>query len=107
MFHVIVVDRNGNAAVGTARAGVLWDSQRYDQQRPLYKQFVNLSDGFTFGQLWEDIEEQMFVERGLDSACLDKLTTVEAKQFLQRKWWAWVEEQSKRGLPLPAPPEAP
>ena len=51
-------------------------------------------EGWTYGMLWEDIEEQMFRERGLDSACLDTLSTVEAKQFLQGRWWAWVEEQA-------------
>ncbi len=51
-------------------------------------------DGYTFGQLWEDVEEQMFQERGLDGACLDKLTTVDAKQFLQRRWWDWVQERT-------------
>ena len=52
-------------------------------------------EGWTYGQLWEDIEEQMFSERpgGIDSACLEKLVTVEAKQFLQRRWWAWVESR--------------
>lgn len=48
-------------------------------------------DGWTYTLLWSDIEDQMFRERGLDSACLEKLSTVDAKQFLQRRWWAWVE----------------
>ena len=47
---------------------------------------------WTFGMLWEDIEEQMFRERGLDSACLNELSTVEAKQFLERRWWEWVNK---------------
>lgn len=48
-------------------------------------------DVWTFTLLWDDIEEQMFRERGLDGACLENLSTVDAKQFLQRRWWAWVE----------------
>lgn len=52
-----------------------------------------MCEGWTYGLLWEDVEEQMFKERGLDSACLEELSSPEAKQFLQRRWWAWVEAQ--------------
>ena len=59
-------------------------------------------DSLAFGQLWEDIHEQMFppVCGGLTSACLDKLKTPEAKQFLQRQWWQWVQAHTPA-----APPE--
>lgn len=52
--------------------------------------------GRVFGLLWEDIEDQIFREGEMNSACLDKLSTPEAKQFLQRRWWAWVEKQQPR-----------
>ncbi len=52
-------------------------------------------DGYYFGQLWEDIEEQLFENNLMNSACLAKLDTPEAKQFLQQRWWAWVEARSK------------
>ena len=51
-------------------------------------------DGFYFGRLWSDVEEQMFDHGPLNSACLDKLVTVAAKQFLQRRWWQWVEARA-------------
>jgi hypothetical protein len=52
-------------------------------------------DGRMFGMLWEDIEEQIFHERLMNAACLDKLSTLEAKEFLQRRWWAWVEKHGR------------
>lgn len=52
-------------------------------------------EGWTFGRLWEDIEEQIFQETGLTIACIDKLTTPEAKKFLQRKWIEFVEERAR------------
>ena len=53
--------------------------------------------GYYFGCLWEDITEQLFEPGGLNSACLAKLQTVEAKQQLARRWWAWVGEQGGSG----------
>jgi len=52
------------------------------------------NSGWTFGQLWEDVEEQLFREGGLTVDCIDKLTTPEAKAFLQRKWMEFVEERA-------------
>lgn len=52
-------------------------------------------DGRAFGMLWEDIEDQIFAERQMNSACLEKLHTVEAKQFLQRRWWQWIEQHQE------------
>lgn len=50
--------------------------------------------GRAFGTLWADVEEQLFAEGLMNSACLDKLTTVESKQYLQHRWWAWVEKHT-------------
>jgi hypothetical protein len=47
-------------------------------------------EGWFFTMLWEDIEEQIFEERGLTQACLDKLTTPTAKRALQDAWMAFV-----------------
>ena len=52
-------------------------------------------EGWSFGQLWEDIEEQIFRETGLTVACIDKLTTPEAKAFLQRRWMEFIEERAR------------
>lgn len=52
-------------------------------------------DGRMFGTLWDDIEDQIFAERPSIASCLDKLQTPEAKQFLQRRWWQWVERRSQ------------
>lgn len=49
--------------------------------------------GWTFGALWEDIQEQLFSEGPLNSACLDKLATVSAKQYLAERWWQWVQQR--------------
>ena len=50
-------------------------------------------EGRVYGLLWLDIEEQIFGEGAMNSACLDELSTPAAKQFLQRRWWAWIEKQ--------------
>lgn len=55
-----------------------------DIQKALY------CDGFYYGQLWDDIETQIFAERGLTQACIDKVPTVEAKRRLQRTWAAFI-----------------
>lgn len=49
-------------------------------------------EGFYFKCLWDDIREQIFEAGKMNSACLDKLSTVEAKQFLQRRWMEWIDE---------------
>jgi hypothetical protein len=46
---------------------------------------------WTFGCLWEDVEEQLFRETGLTVECIDKLTTPEAKHMLQQRWMQFVE----------------
>lgn len=53
-------------------------------------------EGFYFGCLWEDVKDQIFESGKMNSACLDKLSTVEAKQFLQRQWMEWVNEQAAK-----------
>lgn len=47
----------------------------------------------TFGTLWEDVTDQLFPD-GLSGACLDKLATVEGKQYLSERWWQWVNEHN-------------
>lgn len=61
----------------------------HDIARSLY------CDSFTFGVLWEDIEEQLFSSGAVNSACLDKLATVGGKQYLAERWWAWVKEHAQ------------
>ncbi len=48
-------------------------------------------EGFTFGQLWYDIEEQIFRETGLTVACVDKCVTVVGKEMLQQRWMEYLE----------------
>lgn len=43
-------------------------------------------DGYVFGRMWEDIREQFFEQGGLNIACVDKLSTVAAKEVLTRRW---------------------
>ena len=50
--------------------------------------------GWYYGDVWQQVRESMFEDRGLTSACLEKLATVEAKQFLQQRWWTWVESRT-------------
>lgn len=60
-----------------------------DIQQSLY------CDGsYSFGTLWSDIEDQLFPTGGVNTACLDKLATADAKQYLAQRWWTWVQEQS-------------
>ena len=51
-------------------------------------------EGWYYGSVWEDIESSMFDHGPLNSACLDKLSTVDAKQFLQRRWMDWVDRRT-------------
>lgn len=51
-------------------------------------------DGWYFGHLWGDIADQIFAEQRFTSGCLDKLETVEAKQYLSQRWMDWVNEQT-------------
>ena len=39
------------------------------------------------GELWSDIAEMMFPN--LTTACFDKLSSPEAKAFLQQRWMKW------------------
>lgn len=50
-------------------------------------------EGWTYGSMWEDIEEQVFNEQTLTGACLEQLGTVDAKQQLAKRWWAWVNDR--------------
>lgn len=52
-------------------------------------------EGWTFGQLWEDVLEQIFRETGLTISCVDKCVTVEGKTLLQRRWMEYVEERAR------------
>lgn len=49
--------------------------------------------GWTFEQLWEDVQEQLFAEFGLSVDCVDKLTTAAAKTKLQQAWIQWLEDR--------------
>lgn len=65
-------------------------------------------DSSVFGQLWADVESQLFEEGPINSACLDKLASVEGKQYLAERWWQWVDakarpDQHLSRLPLPRP----
>ena len=51
---------------------------------------------YVFGELWDDVEEQIFREHGLTVECIDKLSTPEAKGLLQQRWMAYVERKAKR-----------
>ena len=51
-------------------------------------------EGWYYGSVWSDIESAMFDAGRLNSACLDRLSTVEAKQMLQRKWMDWVNRRT-------------
>ncbi len=53
-------------------------------------------EGWYYGCVWSDVEDQMFDRGPLNSACLDKLSTVDAKQFLQRKWMDWVDKRTHK-----------
>jgi hypothetical protein len=44
-------------------------------------------DGRNFGNLWDEIHEHVLPE--LSQGCLDKLTTVAAKQRLTDEWREW------------------
>lgn len=50
---------------------------------------------FIFGDLWEKIHDQIFCEKGLTIACIDKLTTVAAKEKLQTAWMEFVAERGQ------------
>jgi hypothetical protein len=50
-------------------------------------------DGYYFGRMWHDITEQIFKERGLTVACIDKLQTPEAKAFIQKRWMDYLMVQ--------------
>lgn len=50
--------------------------------------------GWFYGSVWADIESTLFGRGPLNSACLDKLSTVDAKQFLQRRWMDWVDRRT-------------
>ena len=52
-------------------------------------------EGWFYGTVWSDIEDSLFDRGPLNSACLDKLSTVDAKQFLQRRWMDWVDRRTK------------
>ena len=45
-------------------------------------------DGYYFGQMWQDIEEQLFPH--FTVACVDKLSTVAAKECLSKRYQEWV-----------------
>ncbi len=47
-------------------------------------------DGWYWGQLWEDITDQIFSNGGMTIACLEKLTTPEAKRYLQQRWMGYL-----------------
>ena len=47
-------------------------------------------DGWYWGQLWKDITDQIFSQGGMTIACLDKLTTPEAKTFIQQRWMDYL-----------------
>ncbi len=47
-------------------------------------------DGWTYGQMWEDIEEQLFDV--FNEACIAKLATTAAKTELRDRWIAWKFE---------------
>jgi hypothetical protein len=49
-------------------------------------------DGYIFGQLWEDVREQIFREGGLSVDCIDSLTTAAAKHKLQGEYMSFVSE---------------
>lgn len=51
-------------------------------------------EGWYYGSVWSDIESALFDRGPLNSACLDKLSTVDAKQFLQRRWMDWVDRRT-------------
>lgn len=48
-------------------------------------------DGYFFGRLWADVRDQIFDRTGLTVACVDKLTTVEAKKRLQQAWMGYLK----------------
>lgn len=50
-------------------------------------------DGYYFGRLWQDIADQMFAHGGLTIECVNKLVTMEAKQYLQQRWMEWVSSK--------------
>jgi hypothetical protein len=76
-------------------------SGKWERRMEVYKTCAACQDtrqslyceGWTFGQLWEDVEEQIFRETGLTIACIDKLATVEGKTYLQQRWMEYVEER--------------
>lgn len=51
--------------------------------------------GWSFGMLWEDVQEQLFAETGLTVGCIDKLATPEGKRALQERWIEYVMRRSK------------
>lgn len=53
--------------------------------------------GRMFGVLWEDVEHQIFMEAGLTVACVDKLSTPEAKTKLQQAWMTYLNTWDSKG----------
>jgi hypothetical protein len=54
------------------------------------------NSAYLFGELWTDVHWQIFQTGLMNSACLAKLTTVEAKQRLSQRWWEWVRTRHIR-----------
>jgi hypothetical protein len=48
-------------------------------------------DGWTYGTLWDDVRDQLFVETGLTITCLDKLETAAAKAHLQQQYLKYLK----------------
>jgi hypothetical protein len=55
------------------------------------RQSLYCEGGWTFGQLWEDVVEQIFRETGLTVECIDKLVTPEGKRLLQQRWMEFIK----------------
>jgi hypothetical protein len=51
---------------------------------------LNFPDGRTFGMLWEDLEAN-WDEGAHLQACLNRLTTVAAKERMRHQWMKWKQ----------------
>lgn len=40
------------------------------------------------------VSGRLFAEGPINSACLDKLATVEGKRYLAERWWQWVKDEA-------------
>lgn len=62
---------------------------------------LSCGDGRMFGNLWDDVTENLFPE--MTTGCLQKIDEPSAKAYLIQRWQEWKGLRPKKHLDIPHP----